>query len=123
MRPQLIMAAFAIYITGTLMSLIASGIWFGTGEVGIINQLAGYSVINMQSLGGLTIAKPALDWFNAISTIVTWNYPYLNNPAGFIVKLFMYVVSIGVIIAIWQMFILVMQGAASLLKTIISPGS
>ena len=37
--------------------------------------------------------------------------------------LFMYVVSIGVIIAIWQMFILVMQGAASLLKTILSSGS
>jgi hypothetical protein len=113
-----IQGAFGIFIVGTMLSLIGSGIWFGSSQIGAINQLAGFSVINLQSLGGFGIPKAALDFFGAIVTMLTWSYPYLDNAFGFVLKLFLYIVSVGVVIGLWQMFIIVAQGAVNFIKNI-----
>jgi hypothetical protein len=119
LRVQLLMGAFGIFIIGTLTSLISSGVWFGNSEMGIINQLAGYNVINVQSLGGFGIPKGVLDWFNGICTMIAWQYPYLNNVAGLILKLcILYPVSLGVVIGIVTLFITIVQGSLSLVQSL-----
>jgi hypothetical protein len=117
MRPQLIMACFGIFIVGLLMSMIATGVWFGSSEVGIINQLAGFSVIKIQSFGGIGLPMNVLNWFNAIVAAVSWNYPYLNNPVGLIFKMvLLYPVTIGVVISIVQLGSSLLTGAIQSLR-------
>ena len=120
MRPQLIMFCFGVFGVGLMMSLISTGVWFGASDIGIINALSGFSLIKVETLGGQFIPTAISTWFNALVTVVTWNYPYLNNAWGWIIKLLiLYPVTIGVIVTLWQMFIQIIQGLAGMIRSII----
>jgi hypothetical protein len=120
MRPQLIMFCFAVSIVGTMYSLIDSGVWFGAKQTNFVNQLAGFGVVNVQVLQNLMIPKAVAEWFNAIVTMISWDYPYLSNPWGTIFKIvILYPCSIGVAVSIWQIFAPVVQGLAGIVKSVL----
>ena len=123
MRPQLIMFCYGVFIVGTILSLISSGAWFGAQEQSVINTLAGFSVVNVEAMGGWAILKSIGDWFNAIVTAVSWNYPYLNNPCGWVFKaVLLYPVTIGVVVTLVQLATAVVQGIAGTIRSLL-PGA
>lgn len=122
MRPHLIMFCYGVFIIGTLMSLAASGRWFQSGEISVINQLAGFSIVEVEAMGGWAIPKNLISFFSAFVTVITWNYPYLQNDAGLIFKMvFLYPVTVGVIITFVQLAAQVIQGIAGTIRSLL-PG-
>jgi len=120
MRPQLMMFCYGVFIVGTLLSLITSGVWLGTTEVDIVNKLASFTMVHVEAMSGWAVPKWAIDWFNAAVTIIGWNYPYLDNAWGWIFKLlFLYPVTIGVIFSLIQLAISVIQGIASAIRSLL----
>jgi len=114
------MGAFGVFIIGTFTSMIASGIWVGANEVSVINQLAGIGVINVSSLGGLGLAKSMLTWFSAITTLLGWTYPYLDNAVGLVLKwTILYPVTIGVVWGIVEIAQSAIQGLAGAIRTLL----
>ncbi len=120
MRPQLIMACFGIFIIGTILSLIASGVWFDSTQVSIINKIASINGTTVQTLGSMNFAKSGIEWLDGIVTMVVWNYPYLDSAWGNVLKMIvLYPVSIGIIWAVIELFIQVIQGLAGMVRSLI----
>lgn len=120
MRPHMIMFLYGVFITGTVLSVIFSGRWIEEGEVSVINQLAGFSVVNVEAMGGWALPKNALMFFSALVTIFAWNYPFLDNFAGQLFKwFFLYPVSLGIIITLIQLAITVLQGIAGTIRSLL----
>ena len=105
MRPQLLMFCFAVCIVGTLYSLIDSGVWFGSTQTSFINAVAGINAVKDQTLGGASnTALMPVAWFKAIVTMSTWDYPYLDNPWGLVIKLFVFwPCTLGIMMGLWEM--------------------
>src|SRR3990172_1651320 len=97
MRAQMLMAAVLIFIFGTMFSLIASGRWLLDGEMDILKALTSFNTVTFSSGGGWDVLKGPTDFFNGITTALTWNYPYLSDPWAVLIKIPLWVVSIGVI--------------------------
>lgn len=91
---------FLIFIGGTLLSCIASGRWLLNGEISIINSLASFNTLQIQTAGIWALPKGIIDFFSAIITALSWNYPYLSSPWAIFVKIPLWLVSIGAIIAL-----------------------
>lgn len=122
-RPHLIMFCYGVFIIGTLLSMIASGIWFGESQIGIINHLAGFSIIKVQTMGEWAIPKNIYTFFGALITMVGWKYPFLDNPWGEIFKVvFLYPITIGVIVTIVEAAATVIQGIAGTIRSLL-PGA
>lgn len=116
----LLMFCFAVCIVGTAYSLISSGVWFGANEVGLINAIAGINAVRAGTLGGISVPQMPFEWMNALITMISWDYPYLDNAWGFIFKLLLlYPCTLGVAIAVWEMGMAVLQGFASIARTFI----
>jgi hypothetical protein len=122
MRPQLIMFCYGVFIIGTILSVVFSKTWLGDQETDIINQIAGFSVVNIESLGGWAIPKQVSTWFDAIITILSWSYPYLESTWATMLKyVILYPVTIGVVITLVELASTVLQGIASTVRSLI-PG-
>jgi hypothetical protein len=117
MRPQLLMYAFGIFVVGTLLSLICSGVWFGDSEMGIINALAN---LNTKTVADMPIPTGIPALISAIRTVLSWNYPYLDHPWGFVFKLFLlYPVSIGVVIGLFELLAAIISGILSAIRSLL----
>jgi hypothetical protein len=117
------MFCYGTFVVGMIFSLIASGIWFGATESAIINSLASLNIVHIEAMSGWGVPKWGIDYWNGIVTIISWNYPYLNNAWGWVFKLlFLYPVTIGVIYSLVQLAISVIQGIASSIRSLM-PGS
>ena len=121
MRPQLLMSAVLIFIFGTMFSCIASGRWLLDGEMNIVNALASFNTVNFSVGGGWSAVQGVADFFNAIATAFTWNYPFLSDPWCLFIKIPLWVISIGVIWALVEVFISIIQSLASAIRSLI-PG-
>jgi hypothetical protein len=119
MRPQLLMFAYGVFIIGTLLSLICSGRWLLNGEINIINALSSF---DMNVVSGWPIPTGIANFFSAIFNMISWNYPYLDNPWGFVLKLvLLFPVSIGVVIGLLELAATVVSGIFSAIRSLI-PG-
>jgi hypothetical protein len=96
MKNNLQAAAF-IFIGGTLLSCLMSGRWLLNGETNIINALASFNTISVSVTGSWTFAKGMVDFFNAIVTALSWDYPFLASPWALFIRIPLWVVSIGVV--------------------------
>lgn len=114
------MGCFGIFFIGLMTSMVATGIWFTGSEVGLINQLAGFGVVQVSTFGGWGIAKNILTWFSALSTLLGWTYPYLDNAIGWIIKgTILYPVTIGVVWGIIELGQSAIQGIAGTIRSLI----
>jgi len=104
------MAAVGIFIFGTLFACIASGGWLLNGEVNIINALASFNTMSVQAGGIWSVPKTIGTYFDAIITALSWNYPYLSSGWCIFIKIPLWLVSIGTVWGLIQLFITAIQG-------------
>lgn len=119
MSPKLLMTAFGIFIIGTILACLCSGIWVGDTEVGIINGLASFNTMSVQAGGGWNAPKSLSTYWNAVATMLSWNYPFLSSSWAIWVKIPLWVVSIGVVWGFIQMFVTIIQGLVSFVRSLI----
>lgn len=121
MRPQLLMGAVAIFILGTLLAALCSGRWLVNGEIDIINALASFNTMSVQAGGVWNAPKTLGTYWDAIVTALTWSYPYLDSAWAVFIKIPLWVISLGVIWGIIQVFVTIIQGLVGIVRTLL-PG-
>ena len=116
MRPQLLMFAYGIFIVGTMLSLICSGRWLVNDEINIINAL---SSLHMTESAGLPMPTGIMAFFEGVFTAISWDYPYLDSPWGFCLKLILlYPVSLGVVYGILQLSVMIISAVFDALRSL-----
>lgn len=124
MSAKLLMAVAAIFILGQLLSCLASGVWPGNDERNIWTTLASFNVMSVQSGGVWTAPKTPATYYNAVVTMLKWGYPFLDTdiyPWVLVIKIPLWVISIGVVWGIIQLFVGVIQGLVSMVRSLL-PG-
>jgi len=119
MSPKIIMAAFAIFIFGTLISCLCSGVWIGDDQIDIINGLASFNTMSVQAGGVWNAPKTLFTYWDAVVTMLSWNYPYLDFSWAIFVKIPLWVVSIGVVWGFIQVFATIIQGLVGLVRNLL----
>jgi hypothetical protein len=119
MSPRYIMVAFAIFIIGTILSVICSGVWLGSNEVDIVKGLASFNTMEVQAGGGWNAPKTLKTYWDAMITCLTWNYPFLSSSWAWFVKVPLIVVSVGVVWGIIQLFTSIIQGLVGFVRNLI----
>lgn len=124
MRPQLLMQAVGIFIIGTLLMCITSGRWLMNGDTNIINALASFHYTTIQSF---TTVSAIDKFFNALVTALGWWYPgtwldYTRNGWVIFILIPCWLTSVGVIWAIIEVCIQVLQGLISAARSLLSLG-
>jgi hypothetical protein len=122
MSPNRLQQAALIFIVGTILATLASGRWLLNGEMNIINALASFNTVAVQTGGIWGLPKYVIDFFSAIVTALSWNYPYLSSPWAIIVKIPLWLVSIGVIFGLVQIATTAVNGIVSGIRGLITPG-
>jgi hypothetical protein len=114
------MFCYGTFMIGTLMSFVWAGAWFSSGHIDVINALTHVSAVEIQQMGGWTILKATGAFFTGIFTIITWNYPYLDNTVGLLFRLvFLFPITFGVIYGLYELFLPVLQGIASAIRNLL----
>jgi len=119
MSPRYIMAAFAIFIIGTLLACLASGVWLGQDQVDIFNALASFNTMGVEAGGGWNAPKTLFTYWDAMITILSWNYPFLDSSWALFIKIPLWVVSIGVVWGIIQLFAMIIQGLVGFVRSFV----
>jgi len=114
------MGMAGIFIIGTILACICSGRWLLGGEMDIINALASFNMAEVQTAGGWSVPKTISTYWSAIITALTWDYPYLGSPWALFVRIPLWLVSIGVVWGLIQVFITVIQGLIGAARNIIT---
>jgi len=120
MRPQQLMAAAGVFIIGTLLCCLLSGRWLLDGEINIIRALASFNAVDINAGGGWSAIKNGGDYWNAITTALTWNYPFLSSGWAIFVKIPLWLSSIGVVWGFIQILIGLVQGVIGAIRNIVS---
>ena len=120
MGSKLLMFCVFVFITGTLISLVWSGAWFGSTDISIMQQLTGYDNTYAAGTGGITILTMAGGFItHGLPTIFLWDYPFLNGAAGIIKWIFLYPITIGMIWGFAQLFAPALMSAVSSLRSLL----
>ena len=121
MLDRLIMFCYFCFMSGTLLNLAIEGNWIGGMEVNIINQLTGYTSIEVQTAGLWAIPKQLAGFFtHGLPKLITWDYSYLESGYPAIFKwTILYAISAGVVIGIIQLFIPVIQGLVTGIRSLL----
>ena len=120
-RPHLLIMAVGIFIFGTILMCITSGRWLLNGEMNIVNALASFET---KQFGDFVNPNMFVQWFDALVTAIGWRYPgtWLDETAnGWVVfiKIPLWLVSLGVLWALFEAGKGLVQGAASALRSIL----
>lgn len=121
MRPQLLMGSFLIFTIGTILACITSGRWLLNGEIDIINALASFNTMSVQSGGVWNAPKTLGTYWDAIITSLTWDYPFLDSAWTIFIKIPLWTVSIGVVWGLIQVFATIIQGLVGIARSLL-PG-
>jgi hypothetical protein len=120
MSPKLLMSAATIFIFGTIFSCICSGVWFGE-EIDVVNALASFNTMSVQSGGTWNAPKTLSTYWDAVVTVLTWGYPYLDYAWAIFIKIPLWIISIGAVWGFIQLFVLIIQGLVSMVRNLL-PG-
>jgi len=100
-----------IFIMGTFLSLIMEGAYFSSEEAGIINNLTGFSIMEIERMGILTIPKLALGFLmNGLPKVIMWDYSFLEGEWMIIKWILLYPISASVVYGIIKLFIPAVTG-------------
>lgn len=122
MRPQLLMGAVAIFILGTIIACISSGRWLLNGEIDIIRALANFNTMSVQAGGVWNAPKTLGTYWDAIVTSLSWNYPFFESGWTVFIRIPLWVISIGVIWGLIQVFATIIQGLVGLIRGFLPGG-
>ncbi len=121
MSPKYLMTAAAIFVVGTVLACICTGRWLLNGETNIINALASFNTMSVQAGGVWNAPKTLTTYWDAIITMFSWSYPFLSSGWAIFIKIPLWIVSLGVIWGLIQVFATVIQGLVGFVRSLI-PG-
>jgi len=122
MRPQLLMAAFAIFLIGTMLAALTSGRWLINGEISIINALASFNTMSVQAGGVWNAPKTLSTYWDAIATALSWDYPFLESAWAIFIKFPLWIISIGVVWGFIQVAMAIIQGLVGMVRSFLPGG-
>ena len=120
MHPKMIMGIVAIFIFGTLLSCLCSGVWLT--NVDTINALASFNTMSVQSGGVWNAPKTLSTYWDALITVFMWNYPFLSSSWAIFVKIPLWVISIGAVWGIIQVFVTIIQSLVGMVRSFLPGG-
>lgn len=94
-----IVAVVMLWVAGNLGAAALSALYWGTSFQSVLNGSAAYTVAQVSGAG--TLSLPTLGtsfWLSTLPTMLSWNYPIFVGSWQ-VVQLFLFVLTIGVIIA------------------------
>jgi len=111
MNPKLLMFVSFVFLLGTLCCLVIEGSYFGEAEIGIVNELTGYNIIQVSGAGVWSIAKMGWGFLtHGVPKMIMWDYNFFQG-AYIIIRIFLIMtLSVGVVWGITQALIPVAQG-------------
>src|SRR3972149_10072443 len=118
MSPKLLMTAFGIFFVGTILAAISSGVWFSDNEVGIVNALASFNTMSVQAGGVWNAPKTIGTYWDATITALTWSYPFLEGSWALFIKIPLWILSIGVVWGLIQLFATIIQGLVGFVRSL-----
>jgi hypothetical protein len=118
MSVKMIMSAFAIFILGTILSCLCSGIWIGSNEVDVINALASFNTMSVQSGGVWNAPKTLGTYWDAIVTVLSWGYPFLDYTWAIFIKIPLWIVSVGMVWGFIQLFVSIISSLVSMVRSV-----
>lgn len=121
MKPKLLMFCFFAFMAGTLLNLTIEGTALGAEEMSLVNQLTGYTNIEIQSAGVWALPKQVAGFFtHGLPKIIAWDYSYLEDGYPAIFKwTVLYAISAGVVWGIILVFISVLQGVVTSVRSLL----
>lgn len=111
-----------VFFGGTLLSLIISGAWILNGEMNVFEAISSLSTVKIDSGGGWAAAKGVTAFFDGLITVFTWDYPYLQSPWAFPLRVVGWVISAGVVWGVIQASAGIAQGIVGSIRSLITPG-
>jgi hypothetical protein len=121
MSVKMIMSVFAIFILGTILSCLCSGVWIGSGEVDVVNAIASFNTMSVQSGGIWNAPKTLGTYWDAAVTLLSWKYPFLEYSWAIFIKIPLWIVSVGTVWGFIQLFVSIIQGLVSMARSLL-PG-
>lgn len=117
MTPKLIMFCVFIFFIGTILSLLIEGTWMGSAEVTVMNQLTGFTTLEVSGAGIWAIPKQIIGFFiHGLPKLIMWDYSFLSGTASIFKWVVLYPISAGVVYGIALVFISVVQGIFGTLR-------
>jgi hypothetical protein len=110
-----------IWAGGTMLAWISSGVWAAAGEMGVFSALAAFNTMTIETGGSWGIPKQVTDFVEGIVTMFGWYYPFLDSEWAILIKIPLWVCSIGVIWGVVQVAFSAVNGLLSSLRSFISP--
>lgn len=117
MTPKLIMFCVFIFMIGTILSLTIEGAWMGEEEVTVMNELTGFTTLEVSGAGIWAIPKQIIGFFtHGVPKLIMWDYSFLDGTAAIFKWVVLFPISAGVIWGLALLFIPAIQGIFSLIR-------
>jgi hypothetical protein len=116
---NLLMGSIGISFFGNLICCLGSGRWLLNGETDIISALASFNTMSVQAGGIWTAPKTLSTYWDALVTVLSWNYPFLDSPWLILLKIFLWLVSCGVAWGIIEVFVWIISGIIQAARNLI----
>ncbi len=114
MGPKLTIFLMFSFMLCTIVSMTLEGAWYGSDDVDIMNELTGYSVIQLSGAGFWTVAKMGVGFLTiGLPKALIWDYSFLQGDWALLRWMLIGTLSVGFIWGIAQFFISAIQGIFS----------
>lgn len=111
MSAKFLMFVFIVFMLGQFLCLIADTNYVGAQEVDLINNLTGYTTLEIQEAGVWTIPKLAGGFFiNGLPKMISWNYSCFNGSWQIVKWFLLYPLSIAIVFGVSMLFVNVISG-------------
>jgi len=111
MSPKLVMFMVFTFVAGSVFCLMMEGAYIGEEEVTIMNELTGYSVIQLSGAGAWAVPKMAMGFLlHGLPKLLMWDYAFFAGEWGIVKWFLCYPISAGVVFGLIMVFISAVQG-------------
>jgi len=111
MNPKLVMFMVFTFVAGSTFCLLMEGTYIGTEEVTIMNELTGYSVIQLSGSGAWAVPKLAVGFLlHGLPKLLMWDYVFFSGDWALVKWFLCYPISAGVVFGLIVLFIGAVQG-------------
>ena len=119
MSPKFMAGVYVLWITLTIMASAMDGLMFVSSRDSMIDSMIVSQIGKIQGSGILLIPLTIGGFIQSLGSMIIWNFPFLNNDVGFFLKIvFLYPISVAVIISIITLLSSVMQSTAGTIAVV-----
>ena len=101
MRPFMLGFFILALVVGNMVCLMADGDWLGAEDEAQMNALTGHEITES---GGIPIITPVVDFAQQFWKAVSWDFSFLEDGVGKLVRWFLWILTAIAVYAIAQEF-------------------